>query len=337
MIPELSSPYRTTLSITNTCNLDCVYCYSRCTKKAQSKELTTDEWKGAIDQLIEAGVVHLFIEGGEPLYRLDILDILHHCRHRVMTWIRTNGTLVTPKLATDLQNAGVSTMLVDIHGAKPETHDLVVGHPGSHKRAVEGARHLVAAGFRVYLLLVLNRHNYQELQDYAELAKEIGAARIGILRLYPLGKAREKWEELALSLDEMTDVLQAIELPDGLEIMQSWHPKNKNCCYHASAISAFGDSIGCPYLRDFVNYGNLRDTPFIQTWKDPLWQRLRAGNVEEGGCASCSESEMSKGGCRSTAFAFTGNWDGHDPFCETMNKGIDLRALPTDLAERALK
>lgn len=298
--------------------------------------MTTPEWKEAIDQLIEAGVIHLFIEGGEPLGRPDLIDILRYCQRRVMTWVRTNGTLVTTGLTKELKNAGVSTMMVDIHGAKAETHDLVVGHSGSHARAVEGVRHLVAAGLPVYMLLVLNRYNYQELQDYVDLAKDVGAARAGILRLYPLGRAREKWDELSLSLDEMMEALQAIKVPDGLELMQSWHPKDGNCCYQTSAINAFGDSIGCPYLRDFVNYGNVREVPFMQTWEDPLWQRLRAGNVK-GGCSTCHDTQMSNGGCRSTAFAFTGDWDGQDPFCENMNEGIDLRVLPKKLARRAAK
>lgn len=336
MNPELSSPFKTTLSITNTCNLDCAYCYSKCTRKAEAKELSTEEWKDAIDQLIDAGVIHLFIEGGEPLYRPDFIDILRYCQRKVMTWVRTNGTLVTPTLARSLKEAGVSTMMVDIHGAMPETHDRIVGHAGSHAKAIEGVCHLVDAGLPVYMLLVLNRYNYRELQAYVELAHDLGAIRVGVLRLYPLGRARERWDELSLSLDEMMDVIKAIEVPEGLELMQSWHPKDGNCCYQISAINAFGDSIGCPYLRDFVNYGNIKEMPFMETWENPLWQRLRRGDVEDG-CSTCHGTQGSKGGCRSTAYAFTGNWDGQDPFCETMNQGIDLRVLPSDLTQRALK
>lgn len=336
MNPELNSPIKTTLSITNTCNLDCVYCYSNCTKEPHPKELTRNEWKETIDQLIDAGVIHLFIEGGEPLCRPDLFDILKHCQRRLMTWVRTNGTLVTPTIARTLREVGVSTMMVDIHGATPETHDRIVGHAGSHALAIEGARHLIAADMPVYMLLVLNRHNYHELQHFVDLASDVGALRVGILRLYPFGRARDRWDDLALSLDEMTNVIKAIKAPEGLEVMQSWHPKDSNCCYQLSAINAFGDSIGCPYLRDFVNYGNVRDMPFMQTWEDPLWKRLRRGDVD-GGCPTCHQTRGSKGGCRSTAFAFTGNWDGQDPFCETMNDGINLRVLPSDLAERTRK
>lgn len=331
MIPQLSSPIKTTLSITNTCNLDCVYCYSNCTRHPDRREMSTDEWKDLIDQLVDAGVIQLFIEGGEPLFRPDILEILRYCQGRVMTWVRTNGTLVTPELAQKLKEVGVSTMLVDVHGANPETHDRIVGHAGSHQRAIEGARNIVAAGIPLLMLLVLNRHNYRELQDYAGLAHDVGASRIGVLRLYPLGRARENWAELALSLDEMMASIKAIKMPEGLALMQSWHPEDGNCCYQATAVNAFGDSIGCPYLRDFVNHGNVREVPFMETWNQPLAQRLRLGNVK-GGCATCYSTRGSNGGCRSTAFAFTGDWDAPDPYCVSTNQGIDLRVLPRNPA-----
>lgn len=326
MNPVLSSPLKTTLSITNVCNLHCRYCYSDCSQQPAPDEMTTGEWLRLIDELIEAGVVQLFIEGGEPLCRPDLFSLLRHCRGRAMTWVRTHGTLVTPAVSAALKDGGVSTVLVDVHGAEPATHDHIVGVPGSHRLALQGVQNLVAAGVRVFMLLVLNRHNHRELQAYVELAKELGAARVGILRLYPLGRARKRWSELALSLEEMSAALN-IAVPDGLGLMQSWHPRNGNCCYQLSAVTASGNSIGCPYLRDFVNYGSVRDVPFMQTWNHPLWQRLRAGNVE-GGCSSCGASEGSIGGCRSTAYAFTGNWDAPDPFCKVTNHGIDLRELP---------
>ena len=331
MIPELSSPIKTTLSITNTCNLQCRYCYSQCLREPSSCELSTSEWKNLIDQLLDAGVIHLFIEGGEPLCRSDLVEILRYCQRRAMTWVRTNGTLVTPELAHTLKEVGVSTMMVDVHGAREKTHDRIVEQAGSQALALNGVRHLLSAGLSTMMLLVLNRHNFRELQDYVNLAQDIGVSRVGILRLYPLGRARKNWTELSLSLDEMMNAIEAVDLPSGLELMQSWHPNNGNCCYQMSAVNAYGDSIGCPYLRDFVNYGNVREMSFMETWEHPLWRKLRAGKVADG-CASCHSTQASIGGCRSTAYAFTGSWDAADPYCENTNKGVDLRALPKNPA-----
>jgi radical SAM protein with 4Fe4S-binding SPASM domain len=112
--------------------------------------------------------------------------------------------------------------------------------------------------------------------------------------------------------------------------MQSWHPRDGNCCWQNAAVSPTGDSIGCPYLREYVNYGNVLMTPFLDTWQHPLWTELRANEVEET-CPECSATQGSHGGCRSTAFAFHGRFTAPDPYCIHTNRGVDLRALPQRL------
>jgi hypothetical protein len=57
----------------------------------------------------------------------------------------------------------------------------------------------------------------------------------------------------------------------------------------------------------------------------------------DGGCESCEDTQGSSGGCRSTAFAFTGRWDAPDPFCTTTNGGIDVSQLPDDLEDRRVR
>jgi len=93
-------------------------------------------------------------------------------------------------------------------------------------------------------------------------------------------------------------------------------------------VNAFGDSIGCPYLREYVNHGNVRDVPFMEMWDtNTLYKTLRSGEVDTS-CISCDNNEGSRGGCRSTAYAFRGSWTAADPFCPNLNDGVDLRVLP---------
>jgi radical SAM protein with 4Fe4S-binding SPASM domain len=130
-----------------------------------------------------------------------------------------------------------------------------------------------------------------------------------------------------MTLDEQMAVLAALRPPPGLRIMQSWHPNDGNCCWQMAAVGPTGRSIGCSYLRELVDYGNVREVPFEQTWDHPLYRALRAGGVEAS-CGSCADREGSHGGCRSTAFAFHGRWSAPDPFDSELNQGVDLRDLP---------
>ena len=92
-------------------------------------------------------------------------------------------------------------------------------------------------------------------------------------------------------------------------------------------MNAYGESIGCTYLRELVQFGDLTKESLAATWDHPLHRQLRSGAVERS-CVGCSGSQGSDGGCRATAFAFHGRWSAPDPFDVTLNAGVDLRELP---------
>ena len=324
---QLAAPVKITVSYTASCPLDCRHCYARCGDAHSDKELTAAEWIEFLDARLDAGVVSILFEGGEPLQRPDFLKVLASTSTRALTRVRTNGWLVTEALAKQLKAIGVGTVLVDFMGARADTHDWFAQRPDAFDRACTAVRHLVAASVPTQMLIILNRRNMGELATFLRLARDLGVDTVGILRLYPIGRAKELWADLAMTLDEQMAVLKALRPPDGMRVMQSWHPNNGNCCWQMAAVDARGNSIGCSYLREFVNYGNVRDVTFETTWQHPLYRRLRQGQVEAS-CTSCSDREGSHGGCRSTAFAFHGRWSAPDPYDSELNKGVDLRDLP---------
>ena len=329
--PWFETPPKITVSITATCNLRCKQCYADCTAKPRKNELATAEWLRFIDYLVDNGFIQLYIEGGEPLYRSDFDTILQACARRMMTLVRTHGTLLTPARARKLKALGVGRLFIDLMGATAATHDELAGVPGSFDKTCGGVENALAAGIPTDVVLILTRRNVGELQAYLELARALGAGRAAVLRLYPLGRAKENWSELALSLEEQQAAVAGLKVPKGLGLMQSWHPNDANCCWQAAAVDPFGNSIGCMYLREYVRFGNIRKTPFLDTWHgDPLYRQLRSGDVDAA-CSGCAQHESTRGGCRSTAYAFTGSWTAPDPFCTESNGGIDLRVLPERL------
>jgi radical SAM protein with 4Fe4S-binding SPASM domain len=323
----LERPVKTTLVITKQCNLDCRLCYGNCRQRPPLPELSIDAWRSVIDDLAGNGVIWLYIEGGEPFLKENFVELLAENAPRMFLMVRTNGTLIDEPLAYRLKQTDVGIILVDLWGATAATHDALTGVVGSYDRSIRGIKNLVAAGIETQMLFILNRRNVGELQAYTQLAASLGVRTVGILRLYPLGRAKEAWGTLALSLNEMTEALDRLQPPHGVRIMQSGHPRNANCCWQMSAIDPFGNSIGCAYLREYVNFGNVTATPFLDTWNHPLARRLRSGKVERS-CAQCASTQGSHGGCRSTAYAFHGNFDAPDPFDLELNNGVDLTVLP---------
>lgn len=325
------TPPKVTLSITNTCNLDCRYCYGDCGRPSTVPEMSIAEWNSFIAYLIDNGVVELFIEGGEPLSKPGFEDLLASCARRLMTMVRTHGTLIDGNVAQRWKDIGVGRVFVDVMGATAATHDHMSGRAGSFDKTCEAIGHLVASGVPTDLLTILHRHTAPQLQRVLELAHALGAERVGVLRLYPLGRARQRWHELALSLEHQEAALAALRPPPGLEVMLSWHPQDGNCCWQSAAVDPFGRSIGCPYLREYVDFGDVRHVDFFDGWHgDPLYKKLRSGRVEKT-CADCRSNEGSSGGCRATAYAFHGRWTAPDPYCRSLNDGVRIDVLPERL------
>jgi radical SAM protein with 4Fe4S-binding SPASM domain len=323
----LERPVKTTLIITKQCNLNCKLCYGDCNRDDAPSELTKDTWRRVIDDLAQSGVIWLYIEGGEPFLKEGFVDLLAENAQRMFLMVRTHATLIDVKLASRLRQIDVGIVLVDLWGATAETHDGLTDVAGSFDRTVHGIRNLVTAGIETQMLFILNRSNIHELQAYTELAAALGVKTVGILRLYPLGRVKRQWNNLALPLDQMMEAIKSLRAPESVRIMQSWHPRNANCCWQMSAIDPFGKSIGCAYLREYVDFGNVLQAPFLETWNDPLARQLRRGNVEQS-CNQCASTQGSHGGCRSTAYAFHGHFAAPDPFDLELNNGIDLTILP---------
>ena len=324
--PRLDKPFKLTICVTQTCEMDCKLCYADCKNKA-GQELSTDQWKTFIDELVANEFLHIFFEGGEPFDRPDFEELLAHVDRRLYVAIRTHAVGIDVARAKRLKQLGVGRLYVDLFAAEPEIQDELTGSPGSYERAVAGMKNALAEGIKVTVLGILSRKNHLHLQKYIDLAEQIGADQVGVLRLYPLGRARKNWAELSLSLDEMMDALNALRVPRSVQLMQSWHPRDGNCCWQNAAVSPDGKSIGCPYLREYVDFGDVTQTAFLETWAHPLYKQLRESDVEET-CPECSATQGTLGGCRSTAYAFHGRFTASDPYCIHNNNGVDLRALP---------
>ncbi|MGW0811306.1 radical SAM/SPASM domain-containing protein [Nonomuraea sp. NPDC002799] len=326
----LHQPIKSWLQLTASCNMKCKQCYGDCGTAPPASEMNVEEFKRLADEMTEAGVLELLVEGGEPMHRPDFLEILKYCARTMLVRLRTNATLLDTDSAIALREAGVGGLVVDFMGATATTHDWHLGVAGAFERTMRGLHTALEAEFETVATLIMTRRNVGELQAFIDLVAEAGVPRVGILRLYPLGRAKDYWSELALPLREQMAALDQLVVPEQVYLMRSWHPRDGNCCWQASGVDSTGRSVGCSYLRDFVDFGNVRDTPFLTTWQHPLFRQLRARDVE-GHCTECESTQGSRGGCRSTAYAFTGDWNAADPFCTTTNRGVDVEILPARL------
>lgn len=72
-------PFYASLKVTSRCHFGCPFCNVR---QNRTPDLTTDQIKAILDNLSRSPVLMTSFEGGEPLLREDILELLRYARER---------------------------------------------------------------------------------------------------------------------------------------------------------------------------------------------------------------------------------------------------------------
>ena len=117
------------------CNLECKMCPFW--RREDEALLTLSDEVRIMESLSRAGVSFLGFEGGEPLLRKDVGEILEEAHARFHTSLVTNGWLLEHRLPEIARHLDLLFVSLDGVGA---THDRLRGIPRSFERAVQGIR-----------------------------------------------------------------------------------------------------------------------------------------------------------------------------------------------------
>lgn len=331
--------------LTQGCNLSCQHCRASAQPGRDPDELSTDEIRAVIDNIVTFAKPLLILTGGEPLYRPDFFEIASYASSRgLRVAMATNGTLVDGDLARRAREAGVLRASISIDGGREATHDGFRGLPGAFRRALEGAEALRQAGIDVQFNMTVTRHNVGEIDDIVRLAQDRGAKAVHLFMLVPVGCGMEIAEDKVLPPEEYERVLQwfydqsrtvplefkATCAPhffrvmmqrakaEGRRVTFESHGMNamtKGCLAGTGVcfISRVGNVQPCGYLP--VAAGNVRREPLSAIWQDaPLFAQLRDPGLLGGKCGGC-EYKTVCAGCRARAYGVTGDYLAEEPFC----------------------
>jgi radical SAM protein with 4Fe4S-binding SPASM domain len=192
---SIYAPFLVVWDFTHSCNLRCKHCYSE-SGGIREAELTTEEAKGVVDQLAEAGLTALAFSGGEPLTRKDFFEVAGHAVDRgLYVSVATNGTLLTRNMARKLKKAKIHYVEISIDGATAATHDAFRGVPGAFDKAVTGLKIAIAEDLCACIATTATKNNIDEVPDIITLAEEIGAERFTYFNFIPTGRGKEHFDQ----------------------------------------------------------------------------------------------------------------------------------------------
>jgi len=171
-------PIHAIVQVSNRCNLTCGFCSFWENPARKSDELTSADFATISGKLAEAGSLIVSIEGGEPLLRPDITEIVAAFARHHHPILFTNGTRVTAELARRLWDAGLDTCGVSIDYPDAARHDQHRGKPGTFdaaRRAIDTLRDAAPQGARqVFVMTVLMHDNAAAMPDLLALSQAHG-------------------------------------------------------------------------------------------------------------------------------------------------------------------
>ena len=175
---KMPSPMFVAWDVTYKCNLNCFFCDRQLIYRDKlDKDLTLSEAKTVIDNLADADVMTIGLTGGEALLRNDLEDIIEYAVDKgLIVTLSTNGTLMTKSRAKKLVNL-LQSISISLDGLS-DTHDELRGKKGAYDGAIRGLKILAETKPRscaIGVNFVLNKHNFQELQQVFETTRNIGA------------------------------------------------------------------------------------------------------------------------------------------------------------------
>jgi radical SAM protein with 4Fe4S-binding SPASM domain len=329
-ILERRLPLDGCIETTYRCNLRCVHCYVNepaGAREIEEKELSLDRLKQLVDEIAEAGNLHLLLTGGEVLLRPDFPELyVYAIRKGLLVTVFTNGTLVTDAIADLLDEYRPQGIEVSLYGMTRETYEKVTGIPGSYDKCMAGIGRLVARKIPVVLktmALTWNHHEVMAMEAYAHAnglefrfdsllnpRVDCGANRNGELQMTPE-------QVLALDLEDtqrMADFKKFCEeFVPGPEV-----PIHREQVYTCGAgqtsftVDPYGRLQMCQLSRK--SYFDLKQGSFAEGWND-FFPMLRARTWQTASacrtcnlaalCGSCpGAAEMEHGDIESVVVGF---------------------------------
>ena len=293
------------LGITKRCNCNCGFCIVRDRKQLhEATELTTQEFKAAIDQVRELhdpdNTIVVFI-GGEPLVRRDCAELVQYAHASgYLTHMDTNGTLMTEETVKTLKDAGLNGASITLDTDVAEEYDRIKKMKGGYERARNGLRFCVDSGLHSIMATRFTKKSIYSgsLDRLIQFAINTGVDRVALFE--PIVEIEQDPAEADGSINDIPKLGHELEpddmvalrrvlapydhLQDGkMPAYNFLHFENRYqydeasgryvgyCqCFRKSqfSISWFGDIMPC--IGNVMSFGNIREKPLKQIL-DFMW------------------------------------------------------------------
>jgi cyclic pyranopterin phosphate synthase len=265
------------ISITDRCNLSCMYCHNEgadcCTCGPVGHEMKPELICGIVREAAKFGVSKVKFSGGEPLFRKDFEEILACLPPLKEVSATTNGILLE-KRARTLKATGLDRVNVSLDSLVPEKYERITGAPpGSLEKVIRGINSAVEAGLTPVKLnmVLLKGINDDEIDSMMEFVRPYkGMVILQLIELMDVDPRLSKYmidsKALEESLAERASEVKVRHLHhrrkyiiDGVEVEFVRPMDNSEFCAYCSRLRVTADGKFKPCLLVNDNLVDVRE------------------------------------------------------------------------------
>ena len=209
-------------SVTDRCDLRCVYCMAEDMEFLPRNQILTLEEFARLGRVFASlGVRKIRLTGGEPLGRCNVMSLVEDLgRTEGLSdlTLTTNGTRLT-KFAQPLRDAGVTRINISLDSLRPERFRRItrVGDLAKVLDGIEAARQQGFGRLKINSVILKNR-NHDEVEQLARFALD-RAMDISFIEEMPLGHVgdHDRAEAYYSSDEILEDLSRAFDLVPSAE------------------------------------------------------------------------------------------------------------------------
>jgi len=322
-----NAPKNIYLTLTDSCNLKCVYCYA--TERHKEKDATFETWKKYVEEAIDFAKKPSFcFTGGEPLLIPYIFDLAEYIKERdCKCLLLTNGTLINKDEIAEKVASCFDLVKISLDSLDENISKELRG-AGIVEKVRLAFNLLKLRNCNVQILATVTSKTNKNLDSFSANFNN----QVNFQPFYQdMGRARNK-QNLSISGSVYFDVLNDNGifkiLPGFSKNILSYRNNPYKRCAMANeeiSIDADGNIYPCHMLH-YENFlcGNLNKERISEIYKNSaVLKNLRTINVDTiPSCKVCVYRNFCGGACRARVDILKDGIKGMDNFCEFEQKSI---------------
>lgn len=255
-----SAPLSVIVQVTKRCDFDCTFC----SETLQMKDPTLAQLATMAANL--AGVQRVFLSGGEPLLRRDLVDVVAAFEGFIigLPTNATRGMDVAPKLTGAIEFANIG-----FDGPR----EIFRRVRGDYDKVLSGVYAFRDAGIPISFSAVVLRSTLHGLPYLVQIADVVGAGKVKLILPLRKGNALNLAEHEFIAVEEARSHFDRLA---ELRTIHDWAPAIRMTPWteategHMIVIEPNGDAQAWPVYNEpdlWLRLGNILEEPISEIWQ----------------------------------------------------------------------